>query len=141
MSFEEEWSQLKADALRRQEARMRLAAAGDGPAPSPSPQHADLGLTDTPVRSKATGLRVAQGEARDKSKLDDAEAVGRTHSGWDAGVASNDCVGAWQKRLHRLSDLAEDAAAALTKGMDTQISEDVSIAKEIRKSAGWLEDA
>ncbi|MET9377898.1 hypothetical protein ACFYV5_28235 [Streptomyces sp. NPDC003035] len=82
-----------------------------------------------------------RGEARDKSKLDDAEAVGKSHSGWDAGIASNDCVTAWQKRLHTLGDLVEDAAQALTKGMDTQISQDGSIAAELRKSADWLEDA
>ncbi|GGW41692.1 hypothetical protein [Streptomyces xantholiticus] len=141
MSFADEWSQLKEDALRRRDAGMELASASGGPAPTPTLQGTDLGLADAPLRSRASGLHVAQGEARGKSKLDDAEAVGKTHSGWDAGAASNDCVAAWQKRLHQLSDLVEDAAKALTKGMDAQISEDGSIAAKLRKSADWLEDA
>ncbi|MFE0455446.1 hypothetical protein ACFW2D_30095 [Streptomyces sp. NPDC058914] len=101
----------------------------------------DLGLTDGPIRGKATDLRVAHGDAREKSKLHDAEAVGKTHAGWDAGVASNDCVDAWQKRLHELSDLVEDATDALTKAMDQQISDDGSVGAQLRRSANWLEDA
>ncbi|MEU6879393.1 hypothetical protein [Streptomyces sp. NPDC046712] len=142
MSFEEEWGRLKADALHTREAKLSLASANSGGSVAPgSLQGADLGLTDAPLRSKASTLYTVRGEARDKSKLDDAEAVGKSHSGWDAGTASNDCVAAWQKRLHTLGDLVEDAAKALTKGMDTQISQDVSIAAELRKSADWLEDA
>jgi len=139
MSFEEEWSQLKKDAQRRLNARTQIASAG-APAVSAAPG-ADLGLTDGPIRARASNLRTAHGDARDKSKLDDAEAVGKTHAGWDAGAASNDCVSAWQKRLHELSDLVEDATDALTRAMDRQISDDGSVAAQLRKSANWLEDA
>ncbi|BAU87925.1 hypothetical protein SLA_7059 [Streptomyces laurentii] len=77
MSFEEEWNQLKADALRRRETSMALASAdgrggGGGVA---APQNGDLGLRDAPIRAKASGLRVANGEARGKTKLDDALAA------------------------------------------------------------------
>ncbi|MGW3977183.1 hypothetical protein [Streptomyces mirabilis] len=141
MSFEEEWSQLKADALRRSNTRTELASAGGGASAVPGAQGVDLGLADAPIRAKASNLRTAHGDAREKSKLDDAEAVGKAHAGWDAGAASNDCVSAWQKRLRELSDLVEDATDALTKGMDQQISDDGSVAAQLRKSADWLEDA
>ncbi|AKJ12268.1 hypothetical protein ABB07_20220 [Streptomyces incarnatus] len=144
MSFEEEWNQLKADALRRRNAGMELDSAGGGVPSTPLSGlsgNADLGLTDAPIRAKATDLRTAHAEAKDKSKLHDAAAVGKAHPGWDAGAASNDCVAAWQAHLHELSDLVETAADALTKAMDEQISQDGSVAAQLRKSAGWLEDA
>ncbi|WP_432128081.1 hypothetical protein [Streptomyces sp. bgisy082] len=140
-TFEEEWSQLKADALRRRATSMELASTGGSGGPAPGLGNADLGLRDAPIRAKTPGLQTANGEARKKAKLDDAAAVGKTHAGWDAGTASNDCVSAWQKRLHKLSDLVEDAADALTKAMDQQISEDISIAAQLRASSNWLEDA
>ncbi|MFE5139173.1 hypothetical protein ACFRDV_16110 [Streptomyces fagopyri] len=139
MSFEEEWGRLKADALRKGNARTEISAGVAVTAPGA--QGVDLGLTDAPIRAKASNLRTAHGDARRKSKLDDAGAVGRTHAGWDAGAASNDCATAWQKRLRELSDLVEDATDALTEAMDRQISDDGSIAARLRKSADWLEDA
>ncbi|WP_217568127.1 hypothetical protein [Streptomyces sp. GbtcB7] len=141
MSFEEEWRQLKADALRRSNTHTELASADGGASAAPGAQGVDLGLTDAPIRAKASNLRTAHRDAREKSKLEDAEAVGKTHAGWDAGAASNASVSAWQKRLRELSDLVEDATDALTKGMDQQISDDGSIAAQLRKSADWLEDA
>ncbi|MFJ4342757.1 hypothetical protein [Streptomyces sp. NPDC088915] len=140
-AFEEEWGRLKADALRRRATSMELASVGDSGGPALGLGNADLGLRDAPVRAKAPGLRTANGEARKSAKLDDVVAVGKTHTGWDAGAASNDCVSAWQKRLHTLSDLVEDAADALTKGMDQQISEDISIAAQLRASGNRLEGA
>jgi hypothetical protein len=142
MSFEEEWAQLKAEApARKQAAPMQLASTEPGPVIGPNLTGMDLGLTDGPIRTKAAGIRTANSEAKEKSKLDDAEAVGKIHSGWVAGPASNDCVTAWQSRLHELSDLVEDAANALTKVMDKQISDDVSIAQRLKAQADWLEDA
>lgn len=140
-TFEEEWGRLKADALHRQGTSTELASLAGSGRPVPGLGNADLGLNDVPIRAKTPGLRTANGEARKKAKLDDAAAVGKTHAGWDAGAASNDCVSAWQKRLHTLSDLVEEAADALTKGMDQQISEDVSIAAQLRASGNWLEGA
>ncbi|MFE6228033.1 MULTISPECIES: hypothetical protein [unclassified Streptomyces] len=140
MTFEEEWNQLKADALRRRETGTTLASA-DGRGGGGGVQHGDVGLRDDPVRAKASGLRTANSEARGKTKLDDAAAVGGTHAGWEAGGASNSCVTAWQRRLRSLGDLVDDAADALTKGMDTQISEDGSVAARLRAAADWLEDA
>ncbi|MFE5482233.1 hypothetical protein [Streptomyces sp. NPDC056527] len=141
MSFDEEWAQLRTEAAHKQDASMHLASTGGGATPRPSLMDMDLGLTDGPIRTKASGIRTANSDAKDKSKLDDAEAVGKLHSGWVAGPASNDCVTAWQKRLHDLSDLVEDAAAALTTAMDKQISDDGSIAQRLRAQADWLEDA
>ncbi|MGW6539166.1 hypothetical protein ACWGBV_07735 [Streptomyces sp. NPDC055051] len=142
MTFEEEWNQLKSDALRRRETSMALASAdGGGGGGSAGVQQSDLGLRDAPIRSKASGLVVANSEARDRTKLDDAAAVGGTHAGWEAGGASNSCVTAWQRRLRSLGDLVDDAADALTKGMDTQISEDGSVAAQLRAAADWLEEA
>lgn len=141
MSFEDEWNQLKADAVRRGNVHTELASAGSSAPPAPGSGVVDLGLTAGPLRGKATDLRVAHGDAREKTKLHDAETVGKTHAGWDAGAASNDCVDAWQKRLHELSDLVEDATDALTKAMDQQISDDGSVAAQLRSSASWLEDA
>ncbi|MGW4775904.1 hypothetical protein ACWEPA_04495 [Streptomyces filamentosus] len=140
MTFEEEWNQLKADALRRRETGMTLASADGGGGGGGIPG-SDLGLRDDPVRAKASGLRVANGEAKGKTKLDDAAAVGGTHAGWEAGGASNSCVAAWQRHLRSLGDLVDDAADALTKGMDTQISEDGSVAAQLRAAADWLEEA
>ena len=53
MSFEEEWSQLKADALRKRDARMELASAGSGAPTTSVPGNADLGLADAPISSAA----------------------------------------------------------------------------------------
>ncbi|MEV3874469.1 hypothetical protein [Streptomyces sp. NPDC049906] len=139
MSFAAEWDQLKQDALRKQADRTRLASAGTGPPTGGSVP--DLGLAPAPVRAKASALRTAQGQARGKSKLDDAEAAGRTHRGWDAGAASDSCVGMWQRRLRELGDLVDGAAKSLTRGMDEQISDDVSVAAELKRSAAWLEGA
>ncbi|MFI6002156.1 hypothetical protein ACIA98_17390 [Streptomyces sp. NPDC051366] len=139
--FEEEWTRAKG------EAAMRLASAGPSPAPTPqpgptpSPGKPDLGLIDGPVHSKASGIRTANSEARGKSTLDDAEAVGRSHSGWVAGPASNDCVGAWQRRLRELADLVDDAAEALTTGANGITAEDQAIADRLRAAGGVLEDA
>ncbi|MFF8830088.1 hypothetical protein [Streptomyces sp. NPDC015131] len=140
-TFEEEWGQLKADALRRRAASTELASVGAGGGPALGLENANLGLRDAPIRAKAPGLRTANGEARKKAKLDVVVAAGKTHAGWDAGAASTDCVSAWQKRLRTLGDLVEDAADALTKGMDQQISEDISIAAQLRASGNWLEGA
>lgn len=142
MSFGENQTQPKADAADgRQTAPTRLASAEPGPVTALNLTGTDLGLADGPIRNKASGIRTASSEAKEKSKLQDAEAVGKIHSGWAAGPASNDCVTAWQRRLHELSDLVEDAATALTKAMDSQISDDVSIAQRLKAQADWLEDA
>ncbi|WP_329124458.1 hypothetical protein [Streptomyces sp. NBC_01353] len=141
MSFEDEWAQLRTEAAHKQDASVQLASTGGGVTARPSLMDMDLGLTDGPIRTKASGIRTANSDAKDKSKLDDAEAVGKLHSGWVAGLASNDCVTAWQNRLHELSDLVEDAAAALTTAMDKQISDDGSTAQRLRTQADWLEDA
>ncbi|MGW0671463.1 hypothetical protein [Streptomyces sp. NPDC002746] len=142
MSLGEEESRLKSDARPREQAvPMRLASAEPGPVSALNVTGADLGLADGPIRTKASGIRTANSEAKEKSKLDDAEAVGKLHPGWLAGPVSNDCVAAWQRRLHELSDLVEDAAAALTKAMDSQITDDVSLAQRLRAQADWLEDA
>ncbi|MFE4052356.1 hypothetical protein [Streptomyces sp. YIM B13518] len=119
---------------------MELTSAGGSAPPTPA-ERVDLGLVDDPVRVKITTLREAHGDAKERTKLHNAEAVGTSHAGWDAGIASNGCVDAWQKRLHELSDLAEDATEALTKAMDRQISVDGSVAAQVRRSASWLEDA
>ncbi|MEU2245975.1 hypothetical protein [Streptomyces sp. NPDC019224] len=142
MSFREDGARLKADAApREQMAPMRLASAESGPLTAWNTTGTDLRLTDEPIRTKASGIRTTSSEASEKSKLDDAEAVGKLHSGWLAGAASNDCVAAWQRHLHGLGDLVEGAAAALTKAMDSQIGEDVSLAQRLRAQADWLEDA
>ncbi|MFD1832972.1 hypothetical protein ACFSJS_25485 [Streptomyces desertarenae] len=142
MSFDEEWNRLVAEASRkRDEARMRPASAGDGGRSGTGLEEADFGLQAGPVRSKASGIRTVNTESRSKSKLSDARAAGRSHSGWLVGAASNDCVDAWQRRLRGLGDLVEDAADALTRAMDQQIGEDRSIAAELRASARWLEGA
>ncbi|MFJ4776563.1 hypothetical protein [Streptomyces sp. NPDC088762] len=143
--FEAEWTQAKG------EAAMRLASAGPLPAPtpqpspsaspSPAPGQADLGLINGPVHSKASGIRTVNAEARGKSTLDDAEAVGRSHAGWVAGAASNDCVGAWQRRLRELADLVDAAADALTTGTNAITTEDQAIADGLRAAGGVLEDA
>ncbi|MGV9311757.1 hypothetical protein ACWDR0_06130 [Streptomyces sp. NPDC003691] len=139
MSFEEEWSQLKEDALRRREAAgMRLNSTGP---PGPGPAAGDLGLQDGPIRAKTSQLTTVQAEAQGKSQLDDAVAVGRVHSGWEAGGASNVCVEAWQKRLRELARMAEGAANAVTAAMDQQIGDDVSIAERIRINADLLESS
>ncbi|WP_405899472.1 hypothetical protein OG242_20075 [Streptomyces sp. NBC_00727] len=142
MSFGEDGARLKADAVPREEvAPVRLASAEPGPLTAWSTTGTDLGLADGPIRTKASGMRTTSSEANEKSKLDDAEAVGKLHSGWFAGAASNDCVAAWQRHLHGLGELVEDAAAALTTAMDSQIGEDVSLAQRLRAQADWLEDA
>lgn len=142
MSFEGDRAQRTVDAAPREQAvPTRLASAGPGSVTALNVTGMDLGLADGPIRAKASGMHTANSDAKAKSKLDDAEAVGKIHSGWFAGPASNDCVTAWQRRLHELSDLVEDAAGALTKAMDSQISDDVSIAQRLRAQADWLEDA
>ncbi|MEU4728851.1 hypothetical protein [Streptomyces sp. NPDC023588] len=93
------------------------------------------------MHSKASGLRTANAEARGKSSLDDAEVVGRSHAGWAAGSASNDCVGAWQRRLRELADLVDSAADALTTGTNAITTEDRAIADGLRAAGGVLEDA
>ncbi|MFE1415572.1 hypothetical protein ACFW6F_32970 [Streptomyces sp. NPDC058746] len=143
--FAAEWTEAKG------EAAMRLASAGPSPAPTsqpspsaspaPSPGNPNLGLLDGPVRSKASGIRTANAEARGKSALDDAEAVGRSHSGWVAGAASDGCVGAWQRRLRELADLVDDAADALTSSTNAITTEDQAIADRLRAAGGVLEDA
>lgn len=139
--FEAEWTRAKG------EAAMRLASAGPSssptpqPGPSPSAGQPDLGLTAGPVHSKASGIRTANAEARGKSTLDDAEAVGKSHSGWAAGPASNDCVTGWQRRLRELADLVDDAADALTTGANGITAEDQAIADRLRAAGGVLEDA
>ncbi|MEL3948055.1 hypothetical protein [Streptomyces sp. LNU-CPARS28] len=151
--FAEEWEQLKQDSRDRAAqaaldesagpARMQLARV-DGPPPVRGPLGGgtpDLGLKDAPVRKKASDFRTVKSGARDKSKLNDCEAVGRTHADWEAGGASNDCVGAWQRHLHKLGDQVEDATQALTKAMDQQISEDGSVAARLRAAGSWLEKA
>ncbi|MFD7556827.1 hypothetical protein ACFV9E_20110 [Streptomyces sp. NPDC059835] len=132
--FEAEWTRAKGEAM------MRLASAGPSPAPtaqpspgaSPSAAEPDLGLVDGSVRSKASAIRTANAEARGKSTLDDAEAVGRGHAGWVAGAAGNDCVGTWQRRLRELADLVDDAADALTSGTNPITNEDQAIAGRLR---------
>ncbi|MFH0242145.1 hypothetical protein ACGRHY_06805 [Streptomyces sp. HK10] len=141
MSFDDEWNQLVAEANRRREAQTRLASAEGGGRGGADLGNADFGLEDGPVRSKASGIRTVNTDARSKSRLADARAAGTSHSGWLAGAASDDCVNAWQKRLHGLSDLVEDAADALTKAMDQQIDQDRSTAAGLRSSARWLEGA
>ncbi|GGO34714.1 hypothetical protein [Streptomyces lasiicapitis] len=143
--FGEEWAQLKQDALDRRaaEAPMQLAQA-DGTSPAPGASMGgppDLGLSDGPIRKKAGDFRVVKSDARDRSRMDDCEAVGRTHSSWAAGAASKDCVGAWQRHLHKLGDRVEEATAGLTKAMDHQISEDGSVAARLRAAGSWLEKA
>ncbi|MFB7263115.1 hypothetical protein ACFCXH_13235 [Streptomyces nojiriensis] len=139
--FEEEWTREKG------EVAMRLASAGPSPAPTPQPGPSpsagkpDLGLAAGPVHSKASGIRTANAEARGKSTLDDAEAVGKSHSGWVAGPASNDCVAGWQRRLRELADLVDDAADALTTGANGITAEDQAIADRLRAAGGVLEDA
>ncbi|WP_327734247.1 hypothetical protein OG749_10445 [Streptomyces nojiriensis] len=139
--FEEEWTRAKG------EAAMRLASAGPSPAPTPQPGPSpsagepDLGLAADPVHSKASGIRTANAEARGKSTLDDAEAVGKSHSGWAAGPASNDCVAGWQRRLRELADLVDGAADALTTGANGITAEDQAIAGRLRAAGGVLEDA
>ncbi|WP_031508340.1 hypothetical protein [Streptomyces megasporus] len=141
MSFDEEWNRLVAEAGRRREAQTRLASAkGDAPGGT-GLENADLGLVDGPVRSRASGIRTVNAEARAKSKLADAQAAGKSHSGWLVGAASDECVAAWQNRLRALGDLVDDAADALTKAMDQQISQDHSTAARLRASARWLEGA
>ncbi|MEU6867023.1 hypothetical protein ABZ924_27840 [Streptomyces sp. NPDC046876] len=93
------------------------------------------------MHSKASGIRMANAEARGRSTLDDAEAVGRGHAGWAAGTASNDCVGAWQRRLRELADLVVAAADALTAGTAAISAEDQAIAGRLRAAGGALEDA
>ncbi|MCI0385193.1 hypothetical protein [Streptomyces sp. CNQ085] len=141
MSFDDEWNQLVAEADRRREARTRLESAGGGGRGGAGLADADFGLEDGPVRSKVSGIRRATTEARSKSKLADARAAGTSHSGWLAGAAGDDCVNAWQRRLHGLSDLVEDAADALTEAMDQQIDQDRSTAAGLRASSRWLEGA
>ncbi len=142
MSLGEEETRLKADGgPRGQAVPTRLASAEPGPVTALNVAGADLGPADGPIRTKASEIRTANSEAKEKAKLDDAEALGKLHAGWFAGPASNDCVAAWQRRLHELSDLVEDAAAALTKAMDSQIGDDVSLAQRLRAQADWLEDA
>ncbi|MFJ8207981.1 hypothetical protein [Streptomyces sp. NPDC096033] len=141
--FEAEWARAKG------EAAVRLASAGPLPAPTPQPSpsasphagDADLGLVHDPVHSKASAMRTATAEARGKSTLDDAEAVGRVHSAWAAGPASNDCVGAWQRRLRELADLVDGAADALTKGANAITGEDAAIGASLRAAGGVLGDA
>ncbi|MDX6760499.1 MULTISPECIES: hypothetical protein [Streptomyces] len=143
--FEAEWTRAKGDAA------LRLASAGPSPSPTPSASPSatpapaagdpDLALVHGPVRSKASGIRTANAEARGKSTLDDAEAVGRSHAGWAAGTASNDCVAAWQRRLRELADLVDDAADALTTGTNAVNAEDQAIADRLRAAGGVLEDA
>lgn len=120
---------------------MNLATAGSSAPSVLGAGEVDLGLFDEPLRVKATNLRDAKENGRERTKLHDAEAVGKTHTGWDAGAASNQCVAAWQKRLHALGDMVDDATSALTKAMDGQISDDVSVAVQLKKAAGWLEEA
>lgn len=142
--FAEEWAQLKREAQERHagDAQMQLAKAdGVTPMAGSGVPAADLGLKDAPIRKKASDFETVKTDARDKSKLNDCEAVGRTHADWAAGGASNDCVGAWQRHLHKLGDRVEDATKALTKAMDRQISEDVSIAARLRAAGSWLEKA
>ncbi|MBB5935006.1 hypothetical protein [Streptomyces zagrosensis] len=141
MSFEAEWAQFKADAVQHHAPLMRLASTEQSATEGLHPAGVDLGLTDGPIRTKASEIQLANADAKEKSKLDDAAAAGKIHSGWAAGPASNACVSAWQKRLRGLSDVVEDAAAALTKAMDKQISDDVSVAQRLRAQADWLEDA
>lgn len=143
--FEAEWTRAKGDAA------LRLASAGPSPSPAPSASPSatpapaagdpDLALVHGPVRSKASGIRTASAEARGRSTLDDAEAVGRSHAGWAAGTASNDCVTAWQRRLRELADLVDDAADALTTGTNAVNAEDQAIADRLRAAGGVLEDA
>ncbi|MEU3403348.1 hypothetical protein ABZ766_05235 [Streptomyces sp. NPDC006670] len=140
--FEAEWARAKG------EAALRLASAGPQPAPTPQPSpsasphagDADLGLVDDPVHRKASGMRTANTHARGKSTLDDAEAVGRIHAGWAAGPASDDCVGAWQRRLRELADLVDGAADALTGGANALTAEDQAIGASLRAAGGVLED-
>ncbi|MGW6844876.1 hypothetical protein [Streptomyces sp. NPDC054958] len=141
--FDAEWTRAKG------EAAMRLASAEPSPGPTPQPGPApspfggkpDLGLAAGPVHSKASGLRTANAEARGKSTLDDAEAVGKSHSGWVAGPASDDCVAGWQRRLRELADLVDDAADALTTGANGITAEDQAIADRLRAAGVVLEDA
>ncbi|GAA2397492.1 hypothetical protein GCM10010420_24360 [Streptomyces glaucosporus] len=141
MSFDEEWNRLVAEAGRRREVQTRLASAkGDAPGGT-GLENADFGLDDGPVRSKASGIRTVNAEARSKSKLADAQAAGKSHPGWFAGAASDERVEAWQHQLHKLGDLVEDAADGLTKAMDQQIGHDRSMAARLRASARWLEGA
>ncbi|MEW1546060.1 hypothetical protein [Streptomyces tsukubensis] len=140
MSFEEEWSQLKEEALRRREADAGMQLASAGP-PGPGSVAGDLGLQDGPIRAKTSQLYTVQAEAQGKSQLDDAVAVGRVHSGWEAGGASNVCVEAWQKRLRELARMAENAANSVTAAMDQLIGDDVSVAERIRHNADLLEEA
>ncbi|MFE0421959.1 hypothetical protein [Streptomyces sp. NPDC058953] len=138
MSFEDEWNQLKEDALRRRsETGMRLASTA-GP---PGPAAGDLGLQDGPIRTKTSQLFTAQAEAKGKSRLDDAVAVGTSHAGWESGGASDECVEAWQRRLKELATMAEGAANAVTAAMDQQIGDDVSVATRIRINADALEES
>ncbi|MGA4839887.1 hypothetical protein [Streptomyces sp. G45] len=151
--FTREWEQLKqeakdqtAQAAQDQDAgtpSMRLARA-DGPPPGPGPLGVgtpDLGLSSAPIRKTASHFHTVKSGARDKSRLDDCEAVGRTHATWAAGAASKDCVDAWQKHLHHLGDLVEDATKALTKAMDQHISDDTSVAARLGAAGNWLEEA
>ncbi|AZK94788.1 MULTISPECIES: apurinic/apyrimidinic endonuclease family protein [Streptomyces] len=141
MSFEEEWAQLKQDALRRREAAAGMQLASAGPGSGPGPAAGDLGLQDGPIRAKTSQLYTVQAEAQGKSQLDDAVAVGRVHSGWEAGGASNVCVEAWQKRLRELARMAENAANSVTAAMDQLIGDDVSVATRIRLNAELLEES
>ncbi len=126
MSFEQEWAQFKADAV-----RSSVVPTGHSAPREPALADVDLGLLEGPIRTKASEIRLANADAKEKSKLDDAAAVGANHSCWAAGPASSQCVSAWQRRLHALSDMVEDAADALSKATNRQISDDATMAQRL----------
>ncbi|MFD0061441.1 hypothetical protein [Streptomyces sp. NPDC056690] len=153
MSFQEEWAQLKEDALQRRadvgvgDPAMCLASATSpppGPAASPTPGATgdpDLGIKAGPIRKKAEGFHEVKAQAKGQSKLDDCEAAGKQHPGWEAGPASDACVAAWQRQLHTLGDMVEAAVDALTPAMNQQFAGDGDVGAKVRAAGKFLDGA
>jgi hypothetical protein len=97
---------------------------------------------DPPSPKKTAGaFHTTSATGQNKTKLDDPEAAGKSHSGWAVAGPNQDCVTAWRNRLHELGKSAREAASAITDAMDDYMDTDLSIEAELRKDARWLEGA
>ena len=100
-----------------------------------------IAVDPEPVKRAATSLSSQQDGGRRKVTLDDPVAAAAKHSGWQASTANVSCVKAWRDRLHELGNAARSAAEELTASMDSYISTDGSVAKEMTTYASWLRNA
>lgn len=100
MSFDDEWSLLRSQAVGQQDTRMRLNGTGDGPLPG-------LGGKDfasTPAQKKAAANTIeTELEPNTKKATDWADETSGTAAkefdGWDTGAGLKKVVETWDKQV------------------------------------------